>query len=236
MRLARLSGGVTFQPIYTFSDQVRAFADSFRSDLLGSSFRPGWFAKGFQVDVDDEATVRIRHLEHARWHGLVSDTSVFFQYDIPPEDTGTDILHVQAGLLMKVVERLQVGALNSVGTKFTALAHAKEGVPIIDQVQQLLGLDPAGTLLQGRTTATTDVSFRIGYRMPIGAASLQVSSEATRDAYSIDLDCYSWDTLALDWEYLAFTTGAYEHYCADVQSYLAPLEKCDRAVEVSERD
>ena len=116
-----------------------------------------------------------------------------------------------------------VQALNSLGIKFTAAAPQSDDMTIIARVQQLLGLDPRSTLLQGGAMAASDVLIRLSYRFAAGSAALEVSADRGSTAYLIGLDCYSWDTLALDRQYLEFMQAAYHHYREDVLAYLAPL-------------
>jgi hypothetical protein len=225
MQLLRLACGVTFQPVYTFSDRIRVLADEFRADLLTSDGAPGWFARGFQVEVADPETVRVRNLEQPHWHATVSSTGVYFQMDTPSEETVDSLLLVQADLTTKAIGHLNVQALNSLGIKFTAAAHQHADAPIISRVQQLLGLDPEATLLRDGAMPATDVLVRLGYRFAVGSAALEVSAERDDAAYVVGLDCYSWDTLALDRQYLEFMRGAYRHYHDDVAAYLAPLSR-----------
>jgi hypothetical protein len=225
MQLLRLACGVTFQTVYTFSDRIRILADEYRGDLLTSADAPGWFAKGFQVAVDDPRTVRVRHIEQPNWHATLSDTGVYFQMDTPSEQTIDSLLVVQANLTTKAIKHLNVQALNSLGIKFTAAAHQHDDAPVISRVQQLLGLNPEATLLRDGAMTATDVLVRLGYRFAVGSAALEVSAQRNEAAYLVGLDCYSWDTLALDRQYLEFMRGAYLHYHDEVAAYLAPLSR-----------
>lgn len=223
LRLLRLSCGVTFQPVYTFADNVRALADGFRADLLTSDGAPGWFPKGFQVSVDESQAVMVRHLEHPNWYAKLSDSQVYFQQDKPVEGTVDSLLAMHADLTTRAIGRLEVRAFNSFGIKFTAAAFQEEDAPIVSRVQQLLGLNPEATLLQAGSVTPTEVLVRLGYRFAAGSAALEVSAERDESAYVVGLDCYSWDTLSLDRQYLEFMRSAYRHYCDDVTAFLAPL-------------
>jgi hypothetical protein len=185
--------------------------------------------------VDGITAVSIRHLEQPQWRATVSEDGVYFQSDAPREELVEDTMRVQAELTTSAIERLGVQALNSLGTKFVAVASQEGPVSIVSQVQQLLGLDPARTLFQGSAVAATEVSVRIGYRLAFGSVSLEVSSDATSaSAYVVGLDCYSWDTLALDQQHLAFMLSAYRHYADDVKAYLAPLRAIETAPKADE--
>ena len=221
--LARACGGITYQPIYTFQDRIRPCADELRGDLLRSSASPLWSPKGFQVSIEAGAKVKIKHVTHPKWYALVSESDIYFQYDVPSEDELADILRVQADILNKVSTRLGVEALNSLGTKFISLIPIQNGVSAVDRLRYLLVLDPHETLLKDRINPVTEIAFRLGYRFGSGTAALQVSSDASGKKLMVDLDCYCTDVFALKGDYLQFMMEALTHFSTDVKSFLAPL-------------
>jgi hypothetical protein len=218
--LLRLCGGITFQPVYTFSDRMREIADRLRRELLRGEIDLHWDRRGFEVTLtDDAAKIRVRHIQRENWYALLSDHDVFFQYDTPPADDVVPIMEVQTNLYEKLCVHLDVQGLGSIGMKFISLIRVE---PDLRAAQQLLGLDPS-QLLQGLASDLKETSFRLGYKFGIGAASLQVSSNRKEGFFVVDLDCYCHDVLTLGGNYLRFMLDAYDHFSREVATFLRPF-------------
>lgn len=228
--IARVCGGITYQPIYTFQEKVKQLADALRSDLLRSSASPVWSPRGFRILIDEKDRIRVEHSDHVRWYTTVSESEVYFQCDGIQLDDCAEILRLQADLYHKICARLGVEALLSLGIKFIRVLKIGAKGSATKTVESLFALTPKGTLLRGQLASLTEAAFRLGYGFGVGGAALQVSTSVSGEDLIVDLDCFTTDVFALGGDYIQFMLDALEHFSVEVNDFLTPL------IETSQRD
>lgn len=223
--VARLTGGITFQDVFTFPDRVRHLADEMRSDIFRSSPSRSWSPRGFEVKLTGPAVVRITHLQHAAWRLDVTERAATFEYDAPDVGDLMEMLRVQTELFGKVSSRLNVDQVRSIGLKVIAIIPMAD--PLVDYLDRMLSIDPRPTILAASAEAPAvkplEIAFRIAYELERGAAALQVSADSTNEVLLVDFDAACTDPFEVPDDHLAFFVSVLDHFSTRVSRFLAPV-------------
>ena len=225
LELARLAGGLTFQPQFTFNQRRREAADEINDELTKVSPSNTWSHRGFEVALVGEDKVRIRHLKHQGWSALVSESDIYFRYDSPTREALPETLRVQTELFARLTARLNVRPVRSIGIKFVALKSGS-GISIGETAKLLMpSAIRSGEGFGAVGTAPSEVTLRVAYPILQGAASasLQLGLDAETDTFVLDLDCACRDSFAMPTDHLEFFTVCADHYTEVEQQIVADL-------------
>lgn len=209
--VARLAGGITYQPQFTFQERRLAIADEVQGELLRSSPSSTWPPRGFEVGLADRDKIVIKHLRHEGWLALVSESDIYFQYDYPEERDLSETLRVQTELYSRITNRLSAEPIKSIGIKFITLHRAKDVAEIDAIIPKLVMLPSSGQLML--PAQPIEATVRISYPLLDGsAAALQLAADAEGGTLVVDLDCHCRDVFAIPSDHLDFYIKCLNHF------------------------
>lgn len=240
LKLARLVGGVTYQPQFTFKDRRHAIADTLQSELLKSSPSRIWKPEGFEITLADRDKIRVSHLKHAGWYATVSEHDIYWQYDYPSAEHTDETLRVQTELFARLSQALQTGPIRSIGIKFIAFERLDEEA--LSQALPKLIAVPVPVLSEG-SAEPLDVAMRVSYAFLDGKASvsLQATVDAENSTFMLDLDFACRDPFGIPADHLDFYQQGQTHYESVKETLAAqvlqlPMIKRDKELEMNHVD
>lgn len=220
--LVQVLCGVMFQPVYTFQDKARAWADLLRTDLFRASISSSFVPHGFRVTLDEaESEARITHKDHDRWHTRVTRSEVFFHADRPSSEFVSEMIDMQAEILRIVLSRLDIEYITTIGAKFILRVPFSIADPAV-WTRDVLTLHPAPSLVKDLADLE-ELAFRLSYTASLGTIALQVSCDPAQKDAIVDFDYFNRDASLWRSEPRQFLTEAYGHLSGRVLSFLQPL-------------